>query len=73
MPKTMVPPTLVLVATATLASCVTVAPSQRSELAKPEMQPATAIHEEIQHGHVEAARQGAMGNHGVAGGGCGCG
>jgi hypothetical protein len=55
------------------ASCVTVAPTQRQELAKPEMSPPVDVREEIQHAHVEAARQGGMGAHGVAAGGCGCG
>jgi hypothetical protein len=58
-----------------VSGCVTVPPSQRAELAKPEMDPATASrqHEETFHNHVEAAREGAMGGHGGQGGGCGCG
>ncbi len=57
------------------SGCVTVAPSQRGELAKPEMDPASVAREreETFHGHVEAAREGSMGGHGGQGGGCGCG
>jgi hypothetical protein len=58
-----------------LAGCVTVSPSQRGELAKPEMDPASIAREkeETFHNHVEAAREGGMGGHGGQGGGCGCG
>jgi hypothetical protein len=55
------------------AGCVTVTPAQRQHLSKPEMTPATDVEEETFHTHVEAAREGAMGGHGAAGGGCGCG
>ena len=53
--------------------CVTVTPAQRKHLSKPEMIPATDGEEEVFHIHVEAAREGSMGGHGAAGGGCGCG
>ena len=53
--------------------CVTVTPSQRKYLSKPEMQPATDKEEESFQIHVEAAREGSFGGHGAAGGGCGCG
>jgi hypothetical protein len=53
--------------------CVTVTPAQRKHLSKPEMTPATDAEEEGFHIHVEAAREGSMGGHGAAGGGCGCG
>ncbi|MEM6996449.1 MAG: DUF4266 domain-containing protein [Myxococcota bacterium] len=53
--------------------CVTVKPTQRKQLAKPEMTPATEGGEETFHSHVEAAREGGFGGHGAAGGGCGCG
>lgn len=56
-----------------LASCVTVKPSERRQLAKPEMTPATDAEEEQFHSHVEAAREAGFGGHGAAGGGCGCG
>lgn len=58
-----------------LAGCVTVPPSARGELAKPEMDPASIAREkeETFHNHVEAAREGGMGGHGGQGGGCGCG
>lgn len=48
-------------------------PAQRQYLSKPEMTPATDAEEEVFHTHVEAAREGSMGGHGAAGGGCGCG
>jgi hypothetical protein len=53
--------------------CVTVKPSQRQHLSKPEMTPAADADEERFHTHVEAAREGSFGGHGAAGGGCGCG
>lgn len=56
-----------------LAGCVSVKPSQREYLSKPEMTPAADAHEDVWHSHIEAARHGAMGGHGGAGGGCGCG
>jgi hypothetical protein len=56
-----------------LAGCVTVSPSQRQHLSAPEMNPAVDAQEEGFHTHIEAAREGAMGGHGSAGGGCGCG
>ncbi|MFO0633831.1 MAG: DUF4266 domain-containing protein [Nannocystaceae bacterium] len=67
----------VLVALAALgglaSGCVTVSPAQREQLSKPEMNPAADVQEDVWHGHIEAARHGAMGGHGGAGGGCGCG
>ena len=66
--------TTALAALAMLSTaCVTVRPSQREQLSKPEMTPATDLDEETFYSHVEAAREGAMGGHGAAGGGCGCG
>ncbi len=56
-----------------VTGCVTVSPAQRANLSKPEMTPATDAEEESFHTHVEAAREGSMGGHGAAGGGCGCG
>jgi hypothetical protein len=56
-----------------VGGCVTVSPTQRAHLSKPEMNPAIDAQEESFHIHVEAAREGAMGGHGAAGGGCGCG
>lgn len=53
--------------------CVTVKPSQRQHLSKPEMSPESDVEEESFQTHVEAAREGSMGGHGAAGGGCGCG
>jgi hypothetical protein len=64
---------VVLASLMLLASCVTVSPTQRQHLSKPEMDPAADALEEGFHIHVEAAREGAMGGHGAAGGGCGCG
>ncbi len=58
---------------AALASCVTVQPHQRGELAKPEMNPASDQMEETFHSHIESAREGGFGGHGAQGGGCGCG
>jgi hypothetical protein len=57
------------------AACVVVPPSQRAELARPEMDPGAASRhkEETFHNHVESAREGGMGGHGGQGGGCGCG
>ncbi len=55
------------------AACVTVTPAQRANLSQPEMTPASDADEESFHTHVEAAREGSMGGHGAAGGGCGCG
>ena len=55
------------------SGCVTVSPAQRANLSKPAMQPASDADEESFHTHVEAAREGSMGGHGAAGGGCGCG
>jgi hypothetical protein len=55
------------------SGCVTVSPAQRATLSKPEMTPAADADEESFHTHVEAAREGSMGGHGAAGGGCGCG
>lgn len=61
-------------AVASLATgCVTVSPAQRELLSKPEMTPAADAHEEVFHGHIEAAREAGFGGHGTAGGGCGCG
>ena len=62
-----------LLALALTTGCVTVAPTQRQHLSKPEMSPAADADEEVFHTHVEAAREGGMGGHGAAGGGCGCG
>jgi uncharacterized lipoprotein YajG len=62
-----------LAALVLLPGCVTVSPTQRQHLSKPEMDPGTDALEEGFHIHVEAAREGAMGGHGAAGGGCGCG
>lgn len=56
-----------------LASCVTVKPSEREELAKPEMDPGDHALEDTFHSHVESAREGSFGGHGAQGGGCGCG
>ncbi len=56
-----------------LTSCVTVSPASRQHLSKPEMNPVTDLEEESFHSHVEAAREGSVGGHGAAGGGCGCG
>ena len=53
--------------------CVTVRPSQRQVLSSPEMDPNADAVEESFYSHVEAAREGAVGGHGAAGGGCGCG
>ncbi len=55
------------------AGCVTVRPAERALLSLPEMTPAADAEEETFYGHVEAAREGAVGGHGAAGGGCGCG
>ena len=64
----------VITCLATMASgCVTVKPSQREHLSKPEMTPATDAEEDRWHAHIEQARHGGMGGHGGAGGGCGCG
>lgn len=57
----------------TQVACVTVRPSERQVLSKPEMDPAHDVHEEAFQSHVESAREGAFGGHGAAGGGCGCG
>ncbi len=56
-----------------LSGCVSVTPAQRANLSKPEMSPESDADEESFHTHVEAAREGSMGGHGAAGGGCGCG
>jgi hypothetical protein len=56
-----------------VTGCVTVTPSQRQDLSRPEMTPATDGIEEVWHTHVEAAREAGFGGHGAAGGGCGCG
>ncbi|MCA9637354.1 MAG: DUF4266 domain-containing protein [Myxococcales bacterium] len=58
---------------ATQVACVTVRPSERQVLSRPEMDPAKDADEEVWHSHVESAREGAFGGHGAAGGGCGCG
>ena len=55
------------------SGCVTVQPSQRQHLSKPEMTPETDAPEETFHSHIEAAREAGFGGHGAAGGGCGCG
>lgn len=55
------------------AGCVTVTPAQRANLSTPEMTPESDADEESFHTHIEAAREGSMGGHGAAGGGCGCG
>ncbi len=62
-----------LLAGSALTGCATVRPSEREVLSRPEMNPADDLEEEIFHSHVEAAREGAFGGHGAAGGGCGCG
>jgi hypothetical protein len=55
------------------AGCATVKPSEREVLSRPEMNPAGEALEEQFQSHVESAREGGMGGHGAAGGGCGCG
>ena len=55
------------------SGCVTVTPAQRELLSRPEMTPAADAHEEVFHGHIEAAREAGFGGHGGVGGGCGCG
>ncbi|MEZ4451034.1 MAG: DUF4266 domain-containing protein [Nannocystaceae bacterium] len=57
----------------TQVACVTVRPSERQVLSRPEMDPARDAKEETFQSHVESAREGAFGGHGAAGGGCGCG
>lgn len=64
---------LVMTAIALTSACVTVKPSERQQLSKPEMTPAADAEEDRFHAHIEAARHGAMPGHGGAGGGCGCG
>jgi hypothetical protein len=67
-------PTALVLGVIVLASgCTTVTPSQRQQLSRPEMTPATDAVEEVWHTHVEAAREAGFGGHGAAGGGCGCG
>ena len=56
-----------------VVGCATVSPAARANFSKPEMTPAADADEESFHTHVEAAREGSMGGHGAAGGGCGCG
>lgn len=56
-----------------MAGCATVKPSEREVLSRPEMNPASEGLEEQFQSHVESAREGGMGGHGAAGGGCGCG
>ena len=75
MPTRPRPRTLAAVAllAASQAGCVTVRPSERQILSRPEMDPSRDLHEEIWHSHVESAREGGFGGHGAAGGGCGCG
>jgi hypothetical protein len=58
---------------AALGGCVTVKPSERQQLSKPEMSPKADQREDEFHSHISAARNGMMGGHGGAGGGCGCG
>lgn len=65
--------TLVLAVALATTGCATVKPSQRRHLSKREMDPAADQHEEVFHSHIEAAREAALGGHGNAGGGCGCG
>jgi len=55
------------------AGCATVKPSEREVLSRPEMNPGNEALEEQFQSHVESAREGGMGGHGAAGGGCGCG
>lgn len=67
---------LLVTAAIALAGCATVKPSQREALSKPEMTPASDGLEDEFYGHIESARQGSFGGHGVGaggGGGCGCG
>ena len=72
-PDQVVGAAILLAIAISIAGCVTVKPTQRKELAKPEMTPAADIEEETFHSHVEAAREAGFGGHGAAGGGCGCG
>ena len=58
---------------AALTGCASVGAHERGLLARPEMDPGSEALEESFHAHVEAAREGAAGGHGVVGGGCGCG
>ncbi len=67
------PPVLAALAAVLAPGCVTVRPAERALLSRPEMTPAADGQEEVFYGHVEAAREGAIGGHGAAGGGCGCG
>ena len=64
---------LTVAVAAFMAGCATVKPSEREVLSRPEMNPASEAMEEQFQSHVESAREGGMGGHGAAGGGCGCG
>jgi hypothetical protein len=54
------------------AGCSTVKPWQREDLARPAMVGDRAVGEERFDAHARAAREGAEGGSGQAGGGCGC-
>ncbi|MCA9660581.1 MAG: DUF4266 domain-containing protein [Myxococcales bacterium] len=73
MPRAAIAAAIVAAIACTQAACVTVRPSERQVLSRPEMDPARDAPEEVWHSHVESAREGAFGGHGAAGGGCGCG
>ncbi len=63
---------LLLLAAASLVSCVTVKPQERAVLADPIMQFEGDPHQSAQLRHAIDNREGSFGGSGVAGGGCGC-
>jgi hypothetical protein len=63
---------IVVLATSTLAGCVTVRPEQRAVLADPVMQFQGDPREAAQRQHVIENREGSFGGSSVQGGGCGC-
>jgi hypothetical protein len=62
----------ILLSTAGLAGCVTVAPQERAVLADPTMQFDGDKAHEAPLRHAIDNREGSMGGTGVSGGGCGC-
>jgi len=63
---------LLLFAALTVGGCVTVAPYERENLAKPSMDMSRRVAESRFEAHVHNAREGASGGEAATGGGCGC-
>jgi hypothetical protein len=64
--------TIVALLALALAGCATVKPWEKEKLAERKMQFAPDPDEDELDLHMQEAREGSVGGHGSAGGGCGC-